>query len=60
MKEEQRWCLGKCLNWVTVTICYGKRAIVKIYTTASELCSNSPVQSFEFYQSVLELDVKWI
>ena len=59
MKEEQRWCLGKCLNWVTVTICYGKRAIVKIYTTVSELCSNSPVQSLEFYQSVLELDVKW-
>ena len=24
-KEEQRWWLQKCLNWVTVTICYGKR-----------------------------------
>ena len=25
-KEQQRWWLGKCLNWVTVTICFGKRA----------------------------------
>ena len=29
-KEEQRWWLGKCLNWVTVTICNGKRATKQV------------------------------
>ena len=29
-KEEQGWWLGKCLNWVTVKIYYGKRATKQV------------------------------